>query len=41
MLRDTKNLAVVLLHQLLVRGHIAPPRPLYQRYVRMNFGRSL
>jgi hypothetical protein len=40
-LRNAKNLAIVLLHQLLVRRYIAPPRPLHEQDVRMNFGRSL
>ena len=41
MLRDPKNLAVILLHQLLVRRNIALPRLRHEQYVRMNFGRSL
>jgi hypothetical protein len=41
MVGNAKNLAVVLLHQFLVRRHVALPRPLYEQDVRMNFGRSL
>jgi hypothetical protein len=41
MLCNAKNLAVVLPHQFLERCHIALPRPFDERYVRMNFSRSL